>query len=945
MKLKLNFIFLFVAILCLNIFSANTAKAQYCSPESYYDNANYGYISYINVAGQTSYDDGYGKFYNDYRGNNNFEVKQDGYNDVYVYLGEYYGYSETVAAWIDWNQDNYFDENSELVKFDNWYDGTFYTNMYVPSDAAVGNTTMRIRFYQDWDGLGMYPCGDYYSNYGYDIYGEVEEHYINVLAPYSPAKITADPISNTNLCSTTRNNYLYVSTEGTVVGYQWQKLVSGNWTNISNANNYDYTVSIPSELSVTSSSPLTYSSQFRVLVYSYDGNTETSAPATITAYSPATVSITNPLPYSPCEGGNTTINANVGGSYSGIKWQKLIGSTWTDLSLVTYPTANTPNLSISNLTTLANGTYRCAVTNVSSCNAGTTVTAQIDMNVVSNFTITEQPQSTIRACVGNPQTSIKILTTGTVLSYQWKKDGNSLAINPTSTTNELIVTMPNLKDIGTYTCDIRYLDCNGQSTVITNPTYLNVIQEFSIANQPQEVIVCENQDVALTTVAVGTIYGYQWQKDGKNIELTENPYANSASLFIDKVKHFQSGKYTCLIEAEDCLNGRSVIATNSVLVYAKRGTEILGATTDINAPIGGIATLSIDAHVTAIPPQMVARIQWYRGTTPLVNNNKIAGAKSSILSIRNLDKSDFGSDYWVVVEGLCSSDTARGFVITEVQDADITIDQINDVTVCEATSAVLEANVTANAPIGMNYQWMVDGTMINEGVKYSGVNTNKLTINVVDDTDINKEYTLQVTETTKPTNFKVSNVVKLILKELTTINNTSDKDVNVENGKDLLLFVDATVNQNNQLSYAWFKKDINGVAQQIAGEIKDTLSITGVTTNDAGEYSVTVTSECDGFEFPFNVAVTAAGTTSVERGNLDLNITPNPTSEILNLNLSNIDYTSITITNMVGEVIFTTTNQTKVLNINVNELSLSNGIYLINVIGNKNYTGKFVVNK
>lgn len=948
MKLKLNFIVLLFAIVFLNIFSKSEMIAQYCSPESSKDNGENEYIYYIDIAGNTTETDSPGKFYNDYRGSYNFEVEQDTYFDLNVYV-ENLDKNDIVGTWIDWNNDEKFDTDTEFFSMENQGKGQFYANIYVPSDAQTGNMTMRIRLINDWWGAGLDACGSYYDDYikkhGEAVFGEVEEHYITVVDPKSPAKIIGDPISNTNLCTNVGTNNLYVSTEGTVVGYQWQVFDGSDWADIKGANNSDYNVNLSSDLKVVSNNPLTYSNEFRVLVNSYDGNTETSGSATLTAYAPATVSITNIQPFTACESSNTTIRANIGGSYNSIKWQKLVGSTWTDLSLQQYPTANTANLALNNLTVANNGNYRCVVTNVSSCNGGSTVTSSINLTVVSLFAITTQPNRNYTACVDKDPVSLKVVTSGTVLSYQWKKDGIPLSINPTFNTNELVILKPSLKDIGTYTCDIRYADCLGQFTVTTNNSTLDVFTTFDIVEQPVPQVTCAEQDVALSVVAVGSVYGYQWQKDGKNIPLSENPYANSAILYINKAKHFQSGTYSCLIDAEDCENGRRLNPSNKVLVYVKRGTEIITSNTNIDAQLGGVATLSIDAHVTAIPPQLIAKIQWYRGSTPLVNNNKVAGAKSSILSIKNLDKSDFGADYWVVVEGLCSSDTATGFVINEVQNAIITIDPITNVTVCEATSASIKAEVNTSSPINLSYQWLADGTPLANNAKYSGVNTNTLLVNVVENSDANVEFSVIVSETSNPSNTKTSNIVNLLVKELTTINDMSEENISVETGKELVLFVDATTSQNNTLNYQWYKKDNTGIPQLISGETNNNLTIANVTLNDAGEYELIVTTECDSFTFPFNVSVTSAGMLSVENLKLDLNIAPNPTSEILTIKLENIDYNIVSITNTLGEVVFTSNNQAKFMTINVNELLLPNGMYFINTLGSKNYSGRFVVNK
>lgn len=942
-----SLIFTIIIILGFNI---NQSYSQYCDPSPYKTIGDKVYIQQVYFADQYTESDKAGEYYNDYTSLYTFETQMENYYDMTIQL-ENYDEQETVGAWIDFNQDEKFDMDQEFIRFDYWGGGYYYAYVYIPSDAKPGNTLMRIRAHNDWWGAGSEPCGDYYDqyidNFGEAVYGEVEEYTVHIQEPPQPARIISNPVSVNNICTTSSSTRLSISTEGTVTGYQWQRLVGSTWTNISGATGSDYTASLPGLLSIVSTNPLTYSGQFRVLVYSFDGNTQTSTAASVTAYAPATVAITNTQPLNSCEGSNVILNANLGGSYTGLKWQKFDGSNWADLSLVQYPTANTANLAINNLNpTTHNGTYRCIVNNMSICSGGSTVSATINLTVVSLFTITNQPPANSYACVGGDPVNINVEVSGTVLSYQWKKNGENLPQNGTANSSNLVIINPTTADRGTYTCEIRYADCAGQFITTTTPSFLEIFTTFSILQQPLESVVCESETAALSVVATGTIYGYQWQKDGEDIKLSENPYANSANFYLENAKHLQSGSYRCLIDAEDCEKGRRFISTNEVLVYVKRGTEIMNANIDIKAPLGGTATLSIDAHVTPIPPKMIVGIQWYRGTTPLVNDNRIAGAKSSILSIRNVVASDFGGDYWVVVEGLCTSDTARGFVITEVSEPIIIVGALNDVAACEENSATIVGSATVNpANVPLVYQWLGDGVELTNGAKYSGVNTNTLTINNIDVNDGKIAYTLVVSQATKPSNFATSSSsASIMVKELTTINNMSNKDITVEVGKDLLLFIDAMINQNNTIQYQWFKTDDTGAEIELVGETNDTLLIQNVDIDAAGTYSVVVTTECDGFTFPFNVSVTS-GVLTVENINFDLMISPNPTTDYLNVNLSQIEYDNLIITNALGEVVYTNQNKSNNLRIDLNSLNLSSGIYFINTLGKVNHSTKFILNR
>ncbi|MCB2221352.1 MAG: T9SS type A sorting domain-containing protein [Bacteroidetes bacterium] len=92
--------------------------------------------------------------------------------DITIVNGNVYS-SDDLGIWIDWNQDDDFEDAGENVvcEGDNGGEGTFTIN--IPDDALAGETTMRIRI--KWSGS---DCG---SPCGTTTYGEVEDYTINVL--------------------------------------------------------------------------------------------------------------------------------------------------------------------------------------------------------------------------------------------------------------------------------------------------------------------------------------------------------------------------------------------------------------------------------------------------------------------------------------------------------------------------------------------------------------------------------------------------------------------------------------------------------------------------------------------------------------------------------------------------------------------------------------------
>ncbi|MCG8573976.1 MAG: GEVED domain-containing protein [Flavobacteriales bacterium] len=135
--------------------------------------------------------------YSDYTASESTNVVQGGTETVVVSTlntGGSAGYvDDQVAVWIDWNQDNDFEDAGEEIgvvtySADTEIPVTFTVN--VPASATVGTTVMRVRMSYEPDDGAIEPCGT-------STWGEVEDYAIVVESdgsgPDAPvAQFTAD---------------------------------------------------------------------------------------------------------------------------------------------------------------------------------------------------------------------------------------------------------------------------------------------------------------------------------------------------------------------------------------------------------------------------------------------------------------------------------------------------------------------------------------------------------------------------------------------------------------------------------------------------------------------------------------------------------------------------------------------------------------------------------
>jgi parallel beta-helix repeat protein len=191
--------------------------------------------------------------------------------------------------------------------------------------------------------------------------------------------------------------------------------------------------------------------------------------------------------------------------------------------------------------------------------------------------------------------------------------------------------------------------------------------KFAIARQPLDKEACESTSVTLETNATGTVLGYQWQKNGKNITS-----AIQSVYTISPVIPGDSGTYNCLIRA---LN--HTFSTDTVHLVTKPLPKIQKQTESFDICAGQDTLLAMQV---AEPNKM--NFAWY------FNNALIPGSDTTCLLLTNVSM-DNGGPYWGTVSNLCGTDTSYSFLLT-VNPLPI-INLGNDTTITTNDTLILDA--------------------------------------------------------------------------------------------------------------------------------------------------------------------------------------------------------------------------------------------------------------
>jgi hypothetical protein len=397
----------------------------------------------------------------------------------------------------------------------------------------------------------------------------------------------------------------------------------------------------------------------------------------------------------------------------------------------------------------------------------------------------------------------------------------------------------------------------------------------NITEQPRSAELFVGEPIVLSFNVDGKVYSCQWQKDGIDINLSDNPTAQSSYFIIPKSKIENSGIYRCKMVVEDC-KSKVQGYTNSAIVNVKSKKmdtlkienftkELIScANTEGNFIICAASALS----------GFDAKYQWFKDGVELLGKTN-----------PKLDFPNF--DYPVSGIYKCKV-TAQGFDKVlwsgEIPVYALSLPQITDhpkevinAQIGGTYSFEVKAHYRGKTPPYMkdSFQWYKLESGSNEPIalvddgKFAGTTSSILTINGLSADDICEKGEYYIVEIISQCGSVRSNPF-IISQKPEVVFSKDPKDTEVCPGSDVVLEANAIAPQGYNVTYSW-KKD--------NAPITDNAKYNGVNTPKLQVFNTKY--DDDAGYYQCEAAISSEGI-SVEGVPAQLTIKAIPTAEPLN---------------------------------------------------------------
>ena len=588
--------------------------------------------------------------------------------------------------------------------------------------------------------------------------------------------------------------------------------------------------------------------------------------------------------------------------------------------------SKTSTLTIANTQpSLHGGDYVLSIT--ATGGADPAVTNIIAVTINAPIQIVRQPES--RILCRNNETSLSVVANGTILGYQWQKDGQAI----TGATNPIYV-LKNADYVvsGRYRC-IMTGTC-GTTTVTTDDAVVNVASPTIIARDPGQKGAAEGStgyldvDVNAAALAPGYSPQFQWYKG--TTMLTDNGRITGTSTAQLTIRNMAladiTADYYCVATG---ICGQQTSA---------KGGFYVSSVTIQNQPKNQELCVGKDGSLLVVAssniPGASYSYQWLKDGKAIGNSAVYQGASTNVLSIKGASAAEAG-DYTVVVTANPGGATiTSGIAKVSVNAAPTVTTHPQDVAVCEGTDFTVSMTADGGS---LTYQWKANGLDV------PGATTATVTVPGAMVTTVMNGAKITCV-TTNGCGTATTNSATLTVNSKPTISEQPGNTA-VHYGKDFVLTVKA--NGSGTLEYQW-KKDGN----DIPGAIAASYTIVNPGNASGGSYTCVIKNGCGSVETsPAVINVTSVNEEAIAAGYQLSNAQPTPTVDMakVSFTMPNDGMARIVLSDARGNevaVLFDGVASAGTHTISVNALGLANGVYNYTLTsGRYSITNKLVIVK
>ena len=305
-----------------------------------------------------------------------------------------------------------------------------------------------------------------------------------------------------------------------------------------------------------------------------------------------------------------------------------------------------------------------------------------NFGIYGQFTVSKHPDSK-ELCPGESHT-LYVNTTGTGLTYQWRRNG---ALIPNATDSVLVLTNVNSGNTGFYGVIVS---SSCFSPIISNEANVQVRIPTVINKQPENQNVCPGDSAKFILDADGHAIKYQWFKGNMKID-----GATSTNLIIPYVTQNDVASYTCEITGF-C----GFVKSNAVTIALNTAPKIT------KQPVSQTVCEKTNVELSIEASGLDNLYEWF------FNGKKVSTGANAKLSLTNVNYTNSGTYYCIV-----SNNCGEPLKSNEVQ---LTVNPLPQITLQPQSKIVMVGDLvefTITAKDAVSYQWRKNNQNITDATE------------------------------------------------------------------------------------------------------------------------------------------------------------------------------------------------------------------------------------